>query len=176
MSRSSIPGLASAVEGAELARGENREGLADLTRVFFRTQPMSTRACRREEGVKRAKIHTSARGSSCLYLQQIQQRHRLKHSFVMFQQCLVCDSRSGHDVAEDALQHALTHRPVQAAVHHPPRTADEAQDLAVDGGNRRGSEATYRKSTGLKLPLGVLTHHRHHTELLLGSVPLPHHL
>lgn len=75
-------------------------------------------------------------GSVWLYLQQVQQRHGLQHGPVMFQQRPQGDSRLGHDAAEDALQHALAHRPVQAAVHHPPRTADEAQGVAADGGNR----------------------------------------
>lgn len=91
-----------------------------------------------------ANVHAGARGSVGPYLQQVQQRRGLKHGFVVVQQRLVCDSRPGHDVAEDALQHALAHGPVQAAVHHPPRAADEAQDLAVDGGHRRAE----RRPTG----------------------------
>lgn len=55
-SSSSIPGLAS----VEQAGRENREGLADLTRVFFTTQSMSTRACGEDEGIQTSSTNKSA--------------------------------------------------------------------------------------------------------------------
>lgn len=67
----------------------------------------------------------------CRYLQQVQQGHRLQHCLEVFQQGLLRDSRPGHDVAHDALQHALAHRAVDVAVHQAPRAADETDVLAV---------------------------------------------
>lgn len=61
-----------------------------------------------------------------IYLHQVQQGHRLQHSLELLHQCLLRDSRSGHDVVEHALQHALTHRSVHTAVNHAPRTADKS--------------------------------------------------
>lgn len=63
--------------------------------------------------------------SMSVYLHQVQHRHWLQHIFVMFHQRQLRESWSGHDVVKNGLQHALTHLPVQIAVHHAPRPADK---------------------------------------------------
>ena len=60
------------------------------------------------------------------YLDEIEHGHWLQRVLVVLHQAVLGDPGPGHDVVQEALQHALTGQPVDAAVHHPPGPADVA--------------------------------------------------
>ena len=62
----------------------------------------------------------------CVYLDEVEHSHWLQRVVVVLHQRVLGDPGPGHDVVQDALQHALTGQPVDAAVHHSPGPADVA--------------------------------------------------
>ncbi len=59
------------------------------------------------------------------HLQQFQHHHWLQNLTVVLQQLGLQQSRAGHDVQQQRLQHTFTHGPIERAVHRTPRPADE---------------------------------------------------